>query len=1198
MGNNKIVKTAAAVALGASVVATAAAPGAASAATTYKIKSGKLVNAKTGKVVKGFKTYKSVLYKDGKKYKGLRGGKFYIAGKLGSGKYQGVRYQKGIKFTGVSKADGKFYKNGVLGTAVYKDVKYKKGVPFTGVSTADKKYYVDGKLATGNKVVDGVLYVDGVKATGKVLNEDTLYVNGTLPTEVTTYGEGEALKYYGTDGKLYNGKTTVDGKEVEVKDGVIVVASDLKIDSASANDNKTVTVKLAAPFEGEVKAADFKIEGLEVTEATLGTSKDTVILKTAAQEADKQYTVVYQENAENKATFVGKAAEGQQFDFSSATARTNTEVTVVLSDAPLKTLTKDDFQIAGLTVESVTLNNNIVTLKTSPQTAGTTYTVTSPIGGGSANFTGLAAVDASGVVSGVTLENARQIKVQFNRAITWETAQDLSKYYIGLTDDKTGVLTSKSIPTLAGATKWRVISNGQVEAEAGNKGTVDYVIIESTDGSTFEGLGIEEKQNVTIQTRGLKDANGYTSNSEGTFLAEDKVKPVASSATTAAVNGLYNESATYNGYTLEPAKAYLPVQFNEAVKDFDGENFKIYVDGLEVKKDATTGVKVVKSGTDFIKQNGTVVEGSTLLLDVTSLDRGEHDLKIVGANDLKDNVMSPNPYQTKFTVSDEVVEAPPALVKPKVTNIKQVADDAIEVYFDQPNVKAVPNTTQSVTIKGADFAADGKTAEDVKIDNANIVALDVYEDETATKKKVIGTKWVVKLPANVSNKTGVDYLDQQQILRNIEVKNFQVGTETVHAYYQGDVTTQSTVLQLDRLAPEIQTLTTGTENNKFANEIHVAFTDAPFAGDIKVGTGKIKVSLTDKDGKTTDEYIDVTDKTIVETSGNVLTVKLPNDSKLLTDKKELFAQAVYTLDFPENSVFDAQESVTGKSLKGDATTLDLTNIVDYNGIKKVAKSVTTPAANAVTEGEGLVPQTTKGLIQSGLDIKAGVTTATNKLGSPDKVGTVDYMKANPNYILVAFDGEVLESSALNKGNYKFNGAALPANAKVTFYTGEINDNISIEKSKTTDNFVIIELPEGSVQKEGQYDVEVFNITNKNGKVMLPVSTSVKLADNTKPTVKAAKVTGSKQVELTFDEKVVIKDASLARGNFYVTVNGQSLAVAEVKQGSADNKLDLVLSQDFAINGAKVNVQIKEDANKRMHITDDAKNDLSAGVVNN
>ena len=231
MGNNKMIKTAAAVALGASVVATAVAPGAASAATTYKLKSGKLVNAKTGKVVKGYKVYKSTLYKDGKKAKGyvtsgkvlykngkkftgLRSAKYYKAGKVATGTYKGVYYKTGKKFTGLK--SGVYYKSGVKGTGSYKSVYYKNGKKHTGLVGAT--YYKAGKKGTGS--YKGIEYKSGKAVNG--LSGDTYYKNG-----VKASGEVDGVQYF--DGAVANGtfhsKLYVDGKVFEgTKEGKLYVA--------------------------------------------------------------------------------------------------------------------------------------------------------------------------------------------------------------------------------------------------------------------------------------------------------------------------------------------------------------------------------------------------------------------------------------------------------------------------------------------------------------------------------------------------------------------------------------------------------------------------------------------------------------------------------------------------------------------------------------------------------------------------------------------------------------------------------------------------------------------------------------------------------------------------------------------------------------------------------------------------------------
>lgn len=62
-------------------------PSLAEAATAYKVKSGKLVVAKSNKVVKGSKVYKNVLYVNGKKATGTKvfSNKLYVKGKLATG---------------------------------------------------------------------------------------------------------------------------------------------------------------------------------------------------------------------------------------------------------------------------------------------------------------------------------------------------------------------------------------------------------------------------------------------------------------------------------------------------------------------------------------------------------------------------------------------------------------------------------------------------------------------------------------------------------------------------------------------------------------------------------------------------------------------------------------------------------------------------------------------------------------------------------------------------------------------------------------------------------------------------------------------------------------------------------------------------------------------------------------------------------
>ncbi|MBK3497132.1 hypothetical protein JFL43_20310 [Viridibacillus sp. YIM B01967] len=239
--NLKFVKPVASLAIGAAVLTgsfavTGATDTASAKAATVKVSKGKLVTAKTGKVVKGYKTYKSVLYKDGKKFSGVYKNTYYKTGKKATALYKGTYYKSGKKGTGLYK--NVYYKNG------------KKGDGFYGTGSA-KKWYQDGKLLTGLGKNSGKYYIKG---------------------------------------KLANGILTYKGVEKLYKDGVVVVTV---VDAAKAINNTTVEVTFAsAQKASDISAGRFVIEGLEITNAAVKQSDDKVIvLTTSAQVGDKTYTV-------------------------------------------------------------------------------------------------------------------------------------------------------------------------------------------------------------------------------------------------------------------------------------------------------------------------------------------------------------------------------------------------------------------------------------------------------------------------------------------------------------------------------------------------------------------------------------------------------------------------------------------------------------------------------------------------------------------------------------------------------------------------------------------------------------------------------------------------------------------------------------------------------------------------------------------
>ena len=233
----KLVKTATALALGASLISTAVVSTDASAASKYKISKGKLVIAKTGKVAKGFVTYKSLVYKDGKKLTGLKGKTYYKAGKKATGTYKGAYYYKGAQkvttgtykgayyVKGVKKVttglyNNRYYKSGVKATGTYKGAYYVKGVKKVTTGYYAGAYYVKGykKVTTG--FYNDVLYIKGKENKELAIYKDSLFDGSTLNEDVVVFEEklfdghklNKGYKLYKED--LYNNENLNTGKVV------------------------------------------------------------------------------------------------------------------------------------------------------------------------------------------------------------------------------------------------------------------------------------------------------------------------------------------------------------------------------------------------------------------------------------------------------------------------------------------------------------------------------------------------------------------------------------------------------------------------------------------------------------------------------------------------------------------------------------------------------------------------------------------------------------------------------------------------------------------------------------------------------------------------------------------------------------------------------------------------------------------------
>lgn len=170
----------------------------------------------------------------------------------------------------------------------------------------------------------------------KVYTEPVKTAIGAVTTAWTakTYAAVEAAK--AAIAKVENAKSA-NWLTQELAKAVATVP--VTVTSITSDSNTKATVTLAEPAVGPISASDFVLDnGLKVTEAVLGVSRDTVTLTTSSQVKDAAYKLSFRGKATGL-SFAGKAKVGNSFSVTSAQARTNTEVTVVLSDAPLTNLT-------------------------------------------------------------------------------------------------------------------------------------------------------------------------------------------------------------------------------------------------------------------------------------------------------------------------------------------------------------------------------------------------------------------------------------------------------------------------------------------------------------------------------------------------------------------------------------------------------------------------------------------------------------------------------------------------------------------------------------------------------------------------------------------------------------------------------------------------------------------------------------------
>ena len=261
--------------------------------TVYDLKKGKLVQKKTGKVVKGYAVYKGKLYKNGKSNKGYA--------RVGTGAsmklYFNTALKKGYKTADHKKylfKDGKLvkgykqaaqnerlYKNGMLksGYEVYLNQKgtqflYFNGTLKKGLKTATRNnqttLFKDGVVSQGNEVFKGKLYTDGQLNKAFTQVGDLFYNNGFLATGVidgVEYANGVEVTP-AAERDFNQAKEQYEQAEKAVKSAQADLHDLIALEKILNGEQSAKTLKMKAASSSEVAQFIADLRGQDLTKLT------------------------------------------------------------------------------------------------------------------------------------------------------------------------------------------------------------------------------------------------------------------------------------------------------------------------------------------------------------------------------------------------------------------------------------------------------------------------------------------------------------------------------------------------------------------------------------------------------------------------------------------------------------------------------------------------------------------------------------------------------------------------------------------------------------------------------------------------------------------------------------------------------------------------------------------------------------------
>lgn len=206
--------------------------------------------------------------------------------------------------------------------------------------------------------------------------------------------------------------------------------------------------------------------------------------------------------------------------------------------------------------------------------------------------------------------------------------------------------------------------------------------------------------------------------------------------------------------------------------------------------------------------------------------------------------------------------------------------------------------------------------------------------------------------------------------------------------------------------------------------------------------------------------------------------------------------------------------------------------------------------------------------------------------------------APTNSLWVEFTGTIDAATLQDPRNYAFNGKTLQV------WNQELGTNTPVQYVLDNSNrenvhqYAAFIIPQDSIREDGDYAFSIEGVASPDGGKMTRVETVVGLRDNFRPIVEESKITGERQILLTFNEPVqylvdpvVRADSFSTAKNFKVKAGDVQLTVLEAILPEVNNPSgrELTLNLGTNIPTGTITVEIVPDQNANILIIDKTQN---------